>query len=68
MEIMPITYETHGWSSRFFNNMINWSVLSYRSRNHFSENNFINGPPIINTTINDVTTDNPALKGISKYV
>jgi len=28
----------------------------------FSENSFINGPPIINTTINEVTTDNPVLK------
>ena len=28
----------------------------------FSENNFISGPPITNTTIKDVTTDNPVLK------
>ena len=28
----------------------------------FSENNLINGPPIMKTTINDVTTDNPVLK------
>ena len=28
----------------------------------FSENIFINGPPIINTIIKDVTTDKPVLK------
>ena len=28
----------------------------------FSENNFIKGPPIRNTTINEVTTDKPVLK------
>ena len=27
----------------------------------FSEKSFINGPPIIKTTVNDVTTDNPVL-------
>ena len=28
----------------------------------FSENNLINGPPIINTTTKEVTTDKPVLK------
>ena len=27
----------------------------------FSENNLINGPPIINTTTSEVTTDKPVL-------
>ena len=46
----------------FFNYMINWTILSYRSSNHLIRKIFINGPPMIKTTIKEVITDKPVLK------